>query len=370
MRIRTFAAVLVFGTAALACSKDSDTKTVAVSDIPDGAIPRDFEPDPLGTIPPMGNPDPDEPPTQGLASAAPSGSAPHATAAASSAPSKDASQKPTFKLLSAGDAPRHKLRYKFVAGQNELVNIDFTLTMAVDAGADSPPEQKLPAMRFSMLFAMKSVSPDGELAYEFQLAGADVAKDPRVPQQVQQGIKAMLGQLRGVSGSGFVSARGVVRDATMNAPPTVSQQSEGFLNQLQAIIGDMVPSFPDEEVGKGAKWERSMKIDALDAKVVEKSTYTLLDTSDSGGTVSVVSVQTTPGGPPQAGGAAGGIHIDAFAGNGSGTSTFAFNRFAPSSTDDVSTTLSLSGSQGGQMKHVKQTSKTSFKVSGSLAPTQ
>ncbi len=370
MRIRTFAAVLVFGTAALACSKDSDTKTVAVSDLPDGAIPRDFEPAPLGTIPPMDNSDPDPTPTQGLAAATPSGSSSHAPASAPPPASKDGAQKPTFKLLSAGDAPRRKLRYKFVAGANELVTIDFTLTMAVDAGADSPPEQKLPAMRFSMLFDMKSVSPDGELAYEFQLAGADVAKDPRVPAQVQQGIKAMLGQLRGVSGSGFVSARGIVRDATMNAPPTVSQQSEGFLNQLQAIIGDMIPSFPEEEVGKGAKWERSMKIDALDAKVLEKSTFTLIDTSDSGGTVSVVSAQTTPGGPPQASGGGGGVHIDAFAGSGSGTSTFAFNRFSPSSTDDVSTVISLSGSQGGQTKHVKQTSKTSFKVSGTLAPTQ
>jgi hypothetical protein len=370
MRIRTFAAVLVFGTAALACSKDSDTKTVAVSDIPDGAIPRDFEPDPLGTIPPMGDPDPDEPPTQGLAAAAPSGSSSHAPATAPPPASKDGAQKPTFKLLSAGEAPRRKLRYKFVAGQNELVTIDFTMAVAVDAGPDSPPEQKLPAMRFSVLFALKSVSPDGELAYEFQLAGADVAKDPRVPQQVQQGIKAILGQLRGVSGEGFVSARGVVRDATISAPPTVSQQSERFLSQLQTIISDMAPPFPDEEVGKGAKWERSMKIDATDAKILEKSTYTLVDTSDSGGTLSVVSVQTTPGGPPQPAGAAGGIHIDAFAGSGSGTSTFAFNRFAPASTDDVATTISLSGSQGGQMQHAKQTSKTSFKVSGTLAPTQ
>ena len=370
MRFRTFATVFAFGAAALACSKDSDTKTVAVSDLPDGAIPRDFQPDPLGTIPPMGEPDPDdEPPAQGLAAAAPSGSSAH-PAPAASAGSKDAAQKPTFKLLSAGDPPRKKLRYKFVAGQNELVTVDFTMSTAVDAGPDASQEQKLPAVRFTMLFAMKSVAPDGELAYEFQLAGADVAKDPRVPPQTLQGIKGLLGQLRGVSGAGFVSARGIVRDPSVNVPPSAPQQSEIFLSQLETIIDDMVPPFPEEEVGKGAKWERTMKLDGLDAKMVEKSTYTLIDTSDSGGAVSIVSTQTPSGGPPQPTGAGGAVHVDSYLGSGSGTSTFAFGRFAPTLTDDTSVVVNATASQGGQTKRLKQTAKTSFKVSGTLAPTQ
>ena len=358
-----------FACGTLACSKDSD-KT-SIKDIGDADTkPHKFEPDPLGTIPPM---DTSEPPpvavaptvtASGSPSAASSAASPKSSAAvaASGTPSVSAA----VKLLAPGEAPRKKLRYKFKVGQTEIATMDMQTGYAVEAGPDSEPEKKLPMVRFKIVIEPKSVSPEGDLKYEYRLVSADVVENPQVPPQLAGALKQMMAGLKGLSGTGVVSARGINKESTFSAPQGASPQTEQMIEQIRQTTRDLAAPLPEEEVGKGAKWEKITKVENAGQKAAQKETYTLVDLTGDTGKIDVVVLQNAPGGAVQAPGipAGAGIRIENMVSNGKGTTAFDLNRITPTSALDAVTTMLLLADRGGQTEKAKMTMKVTLRLSG------
>jgi hypothetical protein len=386
MRFRTslprLLALIVAASAALnvACSKDSDT--VAIKDIGDADLPHKFTPDPLGTIPPM---DTSDPAPMAIASAAPPASAAasgsarasasaapkaSAAAAASAAPAAAPNVMATVKLLSPGDAPRKKLRYKFKVGQQEFATLDWQNAISIEAGAQSQPEKKVPMVRFKIQIDPKSVSPEGDMKYEYRLVATDVAESPTVAPQLAAALKQFLGGLRGLSGTGTISARGITKDSSFTPPADGNEQTDQLAEVVRLTMSDIATAFPDEEVGKNAKWEKSMKVDSpgANAKAVAKETYTLVDLTGDTGKVEVVLLQNAPGGTSALPGipSNAGIRVESFVANGKGTSGFDMVRLVPATSTDLVSTVFLVADRNGQTEKAKMITKVTARLTGSL----
>ncbi|WP_198104591.1 DUF6263 family protein, partial [Clostridioides difficile] len=80
------------------------------------------------------------------------------------------------------------------------------------------------------------------------------------------------------------------------APQGASPQTEQMLEQIRQQTRDIAAPFPEEEVGKGAKWERTTKAENAGQKAQQKETYTLVDLTGDTGKIEFVVVQNTPGG--------------------------------------------------------------------------
>ncbi len=377
MRFRIPAvAALVFAVVAsgtFACSKDSDKTTI--KDLGDADLPHKFEPDPLGTIPPMDTSDP--PPVATVAPTATASASGAASAASSAAPKSSVavaasgvpgtpSVSAAVKLLAPGEAPRRKLRYKFKVGQTEIATMDMQTGYAVEAGADSEPEKRLPMVRFKIAIDPKSVSPEGDLKYEYRLISADVVENAQVPPQLAAALKQMMAGLKGLAGTGVVSARGINKESTFSAPQGASAQTEQMIEQIRQTTRDLAAPLPDEEVGKGAKWEKLTKVENAGQKASQKETYTLVDLTGETGKIEVVVVQNAPGGAVQAPGipAGAGIRIENMISNGKGTTTFDLGRITPTSALDAVTTMNLLADRAGQTERAKMTMKVTLRLSG------
>ena len=376
--LRIFAVALSLAGAALACSKDPPA--TAKSDLDAAAAkPQKFEPDPLGELPTVDTSEslgtmPTAPPPvaasaapSSTASGAPSGSS-KAKALASGAPASPATPTvtSTVKLLDPGQPPRQKLRYKFKVGQNETVTLDMAMGASVDLGAGQRQEQKLPMIRVMLAVEPKSVSPEGDLKYAYRLVSTEVVADPQTPPQLAAAMKSGLEGMRGLSGTALVSARGITKDSTFESPPNATAQTAQMMEQIKQTARELAAPFPEEEVGKGAKWEKNSKVESQGQKATQKETYTLVDLSGETGRVDVVIVQSSPGGSLSAPGipAGSGVKIENMNANGKGTSSFDLARLAPMSQLDAATTMSLVGEKDGATQRLKMIMKVGLKVSG------
>jgi hypothetical protein len=367
MHSRFAAAILVLAAfAPLACSKE-ESKSTATSDLDAAAPKKRFEPDPLGTVPPMDTSEPEPPPA--VASAMPSGSgAPLASAAPSSSAAKgaaggapggsSATTQATVRLIDPGAEPRAKLRYKFKVGQSEMVQLDLQTTATVEAGGQQQ-QQKIPLIRIGLAIDPKSISPEGDLRYEYRVVATDIANDPSAPQQFVMPLRMGLEGMKGVTGWAIISPRGITKDAGFPAPRGASQQTTQIMEQIKQTARELATPFPDEAIGKGAKWEKTTKVDAREAKATQKETYTLVDLGGDKGKVEVVTNLTSPGaknsGEP--------IRLEGMTSTGKGGSAFDLARIAPTSTLDATTVMNLIATdENGDAQKLKMTTRGIVKV--------
>jgi hypothetical protein len=139
-----------------------------------------------------------------------------------------------------------------------------------------------------------------------------------------------------------------------------------MVEQIRQTTRDLATPLPDEEVGKGAKWEKTTKVENGGQKAAQKETYTLVDLTGDTGKIEVVVVQNAPGGAVQAPGipAGAGIRIENMVSNGKGTSGFDLNRITPTSALDAVTTMLLIADRNGQTERAKMTMKVTLRLSG------
>jgi hypothetical protein len=304
---------------------------------------------------------PDEP----EAPPSPSSSASSASSAAVALPPATTAPKGDLKLLDPGQPPRQKLRYRFKVGQTETFAMDVKIAAGVEVGQNRQPEMPLPVVRISVGVSPKSVSPEGDLHYDYRIVGVDVVSDQGVPADVSQTFKKKLGMMPSFSGTAVVSDRGVTKEVTFNAPEGGNPQVMQFLEQLRQTVRELAPPFPEEEVGRGAKWERTGKVVTQTGTVSQIQDYTLSALNADVGTLDIALKQTAPpqtlGGPDSPFGAD--VKLEKLDTTGKGSSTFDLGHLIPKSDVNATTIMVFSGNgEDGQVQRMKMTLKLGVKI--------
>jgi len=124
------------------------------------------------------------------------------------------------------------------------------------------------------------VAPNGDISYERALTDAGVVEEPDVLPQMAEAMKAAMESLKGLTGSGVISSRGIVKSAEVKVPASVPPQMRAAAEQSKQTIGAMMVPFPEEPVGVGAKWEFSKTLAMSGLKVQQTGTYELVSVEE------------------------------------------------------------------------------------------
>ncbi len=207
-------------------------------------------------------------------------SAPPATPAKTDSKSTALASDHQAKLLEAGAEPRTELRLHPRPGDKQTAVMSMKLALETTIGEMPSQTIKLPAISMTSETTVKGVSDQGDITFEMVISKADLAEEPGAMPQLVDPIKAALASLKGLSGTGTVSSRGLGKGMDFKLPADASPQTRQLIEQMKEAFDSLVISLPAEPVGPGAKWEARMQFKSQGATIDQTATYQLASLED------------------------------------------------------------------------------------------
>lgn len=183
---------------------------------------------------------------------------------------------PQVRLLEAGAEPRNVLRLHPKPGDKQ--NLSMTMKIAMDTRMGDMPGQamKMPAMNMTLEVTVKSITTEGDISYEMVMGEATIAEEPGTLPQVAQAMKSALANLKGLSGTGTISSRGVSKGIDFKAPAGADPQASQMFDQAKGSFATLAVPFPEEAIGPGGKWEVKTTLKSQGMTIEQTANYQLL----------------------------------------------------------------------------------------------
>lgn len=307
-------------------------------------LPLEAEAGPAASSSPPASPS--VPPSADPVPAAGASTAPPASTAAHVASSPGTSTR----LLDAGQAPRQKLRYTWRVDRKEQLVMDLRTAASTEFAGAKQPEIPLPPVHIVLDLDPQSVTPSGDLRFAWRVTSATVTSDAQTPSQIADGMRAEVSAIEHLAGTAAVTARGLSGGVTVDGATTVDAGATGQMaEQIRQTLRDVAVPMPDEEVGRGARWQKTAQLDAKSSRLTQTDTFTLVDLAATTGAVDDVLAQTAPPQALRAPGMTGGTEarMESMLASGDGKTRFDLSRLVPQTRFTGTTTMVVSGPSGG-----------------------
>jgi hypothetical protein len=259
-----------------------------------------------------------------------------------------------MKLLDPGQAPRRKLRYAWRVEQKEQLAMDLRTSASTEVGGAKQPEIPLPPVHITIGIDPQSLSPEGDLRYAWRVTGATVTADTQSPAQVAEGMRTEVAAVEHLTGSALVTSRGLSREVTVDATTVLDAGATGqMVEQVRQTLRDLAAPLPEEDVGRGARWQKLTQLDSKDTRLTQTETFTVMDLQADRGTLDDVLAQTAPPQALRAPGMPQGAQarMESMLASGDAKTRFDLSRLVPQSKFDGTTTMVVSGQAAGDSSH-------------------
>jgi hypothetical protein len=149
------------------------------------------------------------------------------------------------------------------------------MAMEMKMGEMQLPQTKLPTMKLVLDTTIKAISPEGDITYDMVMTEASIEEDPGVLPQVVEAMKSSLGSMKGLSGTGIISSRGINKGSDIKVPDGADPQMRQAVEQMKESFTRTAVPLPEEPVGLGAKWEAKMPIKSQGMVITQIANYEL-----------------------------------------------------------------------------------------------
>ena len=253
------------------------------------------------------------------------------------APTTNVQAETTVEVLDPGAEPRSLLRYKFQTSQIEKMVMEMTIAMAIDVVGGSKPARSTPTARMIMKVDHMEVSPEGDLHYDFRLDKVKIVPGRDSDPDLVDHMREVTGAMRGLSGSGVVTARGIITDAHAKRIPGLDAQAIQFLETVKRSMDQVPTPLPEEPVGDGARWRVTMPLDASEVDITQTATYTVSGIQGEKVKLDVVIEQTAPRQEMRRPGGPGGLKLflESLRASGVGDAEVDLTKLVPTSNSDL-----------------------------------
>lgn len=268
----------------------------------------------------------------------------------------------SVKLLNAGAEPRTVLQLHPKAGDQQKLGLTLKMAMEMQVGDMQNQAVKLPAFKMPMDVTVKTVSPEGDITYETVMGEPSVAEEGGGP--AADAIKNSLASLKGLTGTGLISSRGILKNSDVKAVPGADPNLKQAIDQMKESLSQMATPFPEEAVGLGAKWEVSKPIKSQGMTLNQTTTYELLSVDGDHITAKSAFVQNASNQKIQSP-AMPGMKIDLtkMTGRGTGELQLDLAQLLPSmATADSHSEFSMGMNAGGQKQSMNMKVDLSLKL--------
>jgi len=227
-----------------------------------------------------------------------------------------------LKVTEQGAEPRAPRKYTFVA--NRVDKRIFTIQQEQARGG--PGGGGGLTLAIALDFAPKKIQPSGS-HWEGKITKVDLPGAAQGAAQQAQ-LSQALGGLNGLVSSFDLSPHGEVGEVSFAGDQKLQNPlAEAVVQGVQQIMQVLVAPFPDQPIGVGAKWERSVDKEEGGVRQQAKHAFTLKEVNAEGGVVEAEIVLNVPKRALQARGVPPGATI-AIDGSGKYTYQFRFDRLA------------------------------------------
>jgi hypothetical protein len=218
--------------------------------------------------------------------------APSASSAAPSTAPPEQAGETKITLLEPGKEPRQKLRFRFTTRPETMV-MDLKTRVRVSAAEQSVPEISLPTLRTVLRLVPQKVSPEGDLAYEGQVKRTEMLGDSKLPSDAKSELKQQLDQLVGLRVHSVVTARGSVKDLSVDLPPKTTPQLAQTVESIRESLRNLTAPFPEEAVGPGARWQVDT-VATTPVRLLQKTVFTLVSVTPKAAELEAKIEQSAP----------------------------------------------------------------------------
>lgn len=238
---------------------------------------------------------------------------------------------PRVRLLEAGRSPLRTLRYKATAGQKGSITMTQKMAIEMTIGGQTLPSSGAPEIRLEMDYTVATVSPEGDIRFEFRLSTPELVGGPEVPPAATQAMRTALEGMRGLSGHGLLASHGLMRDVQFVLPENANAQLRQLVDQMQPSLRNLSAPFPLEAVGVGGKWEIIQRVTLNGVTLDQTGTNELTSLEGDRGQLAVKVTQSAepqqvqlPNLPPQAR-----MDLESMVSKGEGEVSFDLSRLVP-----------------------------------------
>jgi hypothetical protein len=259
---------------------------------------------------------------------------------------------PTLKLLSAGKGPRKPLRYGFQTGTSDRAVMTMAMSMknTMPAGTFGSMDIVIPTVETDMTINMGEKKGEEHL-FLFAIDDLRALDRSGVMPGVIEAMQGMLDKMKGMTGSGLISARGITRDSSFLIPAGIAPEVRAMLEQTEDSVDQMSAPLPVQAVGVGARWQTRLDSVRGDIKLSQTATYKVL--AIRGDQVQVEVIITQHARPQTVTTATTSYELVSFKGSGKGTILIDLRHPVPQSkvamTIDQVTLLDLGGGSKQKM---------------------
>jgi hypothetical protein len=254
------------------------------------------------------------------------------------------------KLLEPGAEPRKVLRLHPKPGDKQTLAMTMKIAMVTKIGEMEPPAIKLPAIKMTLETTVKGVAENGDISYEMVISDAGISDEPGVTPEIAEAMKGVFVGVKGLSGSGTTSSRGVSKRLEFKAPANVTPQASQFVDQMKDFYTQLAVPVPEEAVGPGAKWEVKMPLKTQGMTIDQTAAYEVISIEGESLTTKSTIAQQAANQKIQ-NPAMQGMKVDLIkmTGKGTGEHTFDLANLLPTAgTGRVHTDTSMAMNMGGQ----------------------
>jgi hypothetical protein len=181
---------------------------------------------------------------------------------------------PQVRVLDTGVAPRQLLRYRFTEGRREFIELVMTLSMTTTMEGQETA-MDVPDFWILLTGTVTDLSADGVADVDEVITSADLV-DPSATGVVADAMGASMEDFIGVTSHQRVDDRGHVLEGRLEMPPTIDPTAQQELQSTTDALAAMLPVFPEEAVGAGARWEVTSE-SSTSVVVTNVETFSLIE---------------------------------------------------------------------------------------------
>ena len=202
--------------------------------------------------------------------------APKPTTAQAASQTETAPSDIQVKLLEAGAEPRQPLRLHPKLGDKQTLTMTTKMAMEMRMGEMPAQPVQMPSMRLVMDLTVKSVAENGDIDFDVVVTDAVVVEQPDTTPQVVEAMKTTFAAVKGLSGKGTTSARGIGKGNNIEIPANAAPEVRQGMEQIKDFVSRASTPLPEEPVGPGAKWEVKMPVKSQGVNLSQTATYMLV----------------------------------------------------------------------------------------------
>jgi hypothetical protein len=211
-------------------------------------------------------------------------------------PAPIATDRPGFKLISAGSNPNQTLRYQPTVGSRQVLSGKLSLTAQVSALGNPLTSPQLPEVLLQLETTVKQVAANGDITYQLKYTKVDAEGNlTGTAAKIRDRLKSTL---EGAMGDFVMDSQGGRKSGSIKLPNPKDEVDQTLVNQLTQSLDTLNVPLPTEKVGINGEWQSTTVIPVRDrtgkeqTRLTQVATYKLVDLKDGLANVTVALEQT------------------------------------------------------------------------------